>query len=67
MTTDYKELWRDSVARNDALEQQIGRVMDIHKPDHESRYNTPTCRHCSGDDGDVQYPCPTIRALDGEN
>lgn len=65
-TERYKDRWREAVARNDALEKQIGAVLDLHKPEviaiHEG-YGAetwcPTCRE--------YYPCQTIKALEEES
>jgi len=56
----------DPVKRARVAEQQVARVRELHSsiPAVVNFYDTPTdyCDFC----GDEQYPCSTIRALDGE-
>lgn len=60
-TATYKARWRDAVARNDALEEQTGRVLDLHWGDVSVGIHAHICAECR-----QEYPCPTIRALDGD-
>lgn len=49
------------------LDNQIKAVRVLHRPTHgDYPYDDGLCNHCSNSDGDMTYPCPTIRALDGE-
>lgn len=51
------------------LDEAIQRVRDLHKPMilDGAPIGWEACVFCYGDDGSPWvYPCPTIRALDGE-
>lgn len=62
-------------ARATTAEASIQRVRDLHKPKRFIQYNvpvfdeydSPTVVHNGCTCGSHQYPCPTIRALDGES
>lgn len=64
MTDRY---YPDIVDHNLEMQQAIERVRELHKPD-----NWNDCEHCSiiaspdGNEYLSRYPCPTIKALDGE-
>lgn len=47
------------------VEDAIERVRDLHRPSDD---NVPGCMGCGviDDDWNENWPCPTIRALDGE-
>lgn len=44
----------------DGAEAAVARVRALHTEDHGC------CSHCTREDA-VLYPCPTVRALDGED
>lgn len=57
------------VAQRGELKAQIERVRGLHKPEH--LHDTPLCVECSDFGADdhpagalIEYPCPTIKALD---
>lgn len=48
------------------MADKVKRIRELHKPDEE--YSNE-CHHCTEllrRTGYVEYPCPTIQALDGE-
>ena len=73
-----RDEWRQTAldergAALDALEQvkvrdaRIKAVRDIHTPEKYSSRDGAICQECLHGDGySVKYPCPTIRALDGD-
>lgn len=46
--------------------EAIARVRELHKPDENGRYCIECDPESCGCAGFVYYPCPTIKALDGE-
>jgi len=44
------------------VSQAIQRVRELHKPGSAYLDDQPMCIHCRT----VEFPCPTIKALDGE-
>lgn len=51
-----------------AHDEAVARVREIHAPDRPLA-SYPDCRECTThgyceDDGPVEWPCPTVRALD---
>lgn len=67
----YKDLVHNDNQKNECPvckpEQAIQRVRELHKPDRDG-----DCVHCvtiatpDGSEYLSRYPCPTIKALDGE-
>ena len=56
--------WVTKVAK---LEADIQRVRDLHKPNDDNECSVCACGVWN--DGELEYeryPCPTLRALDGE-
>ena len=59
------------LAEVERLRGQIDAVKKIHEPEEYENPNTYetgyVCSHCYQEDGEwAEYPCPTIRALEGE-
>jgi len=59
------------IAEVERLRGQIDAVKKIHEPEEYENPNTfeqgYMCSHCYQENGEwAEYPCPTIRALDGE-
>lgn len=54
------------------MREAISRVRELHKPatisegSIHTRYCTECAKSISDADDFIQYPCPTIKALDGE-
>jgi hypothetical protein len=65
---------RAETVRIEALEGKIRRVREIHEPIDAvmfaggGQHARRVCTGCGTDDGNWQvWPCPTIRALDGDS
>ena len=62
LETELKEFYASQALD---LEDAIQRVRDLHVPITLGLY-IGHCRVCEIKDEPIEYPCPTIKALDGE-
>lgn len=55
----------DGTYGNERLQQALRAVVELHKPYTSVYGNLSICWECSSR-GDVEYPCPTIEAIEKE-
>ena len=67
---DAIDHYADARAEIDRLRAAIERVRALHAPfsmwDSPNHVWVKCCRECWDNNSDYQYPCPTLRALDGD-